>query len=276
MAAALADAVAESGADARPWALAEAGPHPGVDAMETLAAAPGRTDLLATCTPVFVQAPLLGKTPVTHRGLTPLRRLVGDRYLVVGPPDRPTDADAWLRGLRAGGTRTGGYFAGGINHLLGLAIAASAGARMEFVVVGSEADLFPALLDGRIDWAVATPVELGARDPESRLRRIAAVAPEPLAASPNLPTLASLGLGVDFQLWRGLCGPPGLAADALALWQRVIEAATGTDTWRDYLLRNAQTPAPLAADAFRDFLDSEWDWYAAQMSAAGVLEERSA
>lgn len=272
MAEALAQAVAESGADQRRWQLIEAGPRPGIDAMEALAAAAGRDDTLATCTPVFVQAPLLGKTAVTHRALTPLMRLVADRYLVIGAAAGPGDAAAWLAALRAGGTRTGGYFAGGINHLLGLAIAAAAGAEASFVTVANEADLMPALLDGRLDWGVATPVELRARDPAARLLRLAVVAPAPLAAQSHLPTLQSLGLDVDFQLWRGVCAPAGLSGDAVRRWQAILDAATAMPAWQGYLRDNAQTPAPLAADSFAVFLDREHDWYAAQMRAAGVLE----
>jgi len=273
MAAALAAAVAESGADGRAWELVDTGANPGVGAMEALAAASGDPNAIATCTPVYVQAPLLGKTALTHRGLTPLARLVGDRYLLVVRADGPADLAAFLAALRAGGTRSGGHFVGGINHLLTLAVAEAAGApgAAVFVKIASEADLFPALLDGRIDWATATPVEIATRAPEGSVRVLAALAPQRMARFPDAPTLAECGAPLDFSLWRGVCGPAGLSAAQVAEWDRIIRAALGTRSWRDYLTANGQTENHAPPEAFARFLDGEWDWYARQMGAARVL-----
>lgn len=272
MAEAFSAAVAESGADARAWRLVDCGSEPGVAAIRELARRTGGADCLSTCTPVFVQAPLLGKIATTHRALTPLARLVGDRYLlVVRAASAHASAGDLLGAIRAGGTRSGGYFAGGINHLLVLAIAEAAHGSVEFVKVASEADLFPALLDGRIDWAVATPVEIRTRAPAGTVRVLAAVAADRIAAFPDAPTLGSCGAPVDFSLWRGVIAPGGLAPDSLAAWDRIIRAAIATKTWQRYLSDNGQTASHLGAAAFGQFLEAEWAWYERQMGRAGVL-----
>jgi len=241
--------------------------------MEALASRAGDPDVLATCTPVYVQAPLLGKTQVTHRALSPLMRLVADRYLLLGRESDGADGASMLARIATGGTRTGGYFAGGINHLLGLAVASAVGGATEFVLVDGEADLIPALRDGRIDWAVATPVELATRNVDGAARPLAAIAPERLARLPDLPTLGELGVPVGFSLWRGVCAPPGLDDGAFATWRRVLDAALGTDAWRRYLAANGQVSAPLEAAPFATFLNAEEGWYRTQMAAAGVLPQ---
>jgi putative tricarboxylic transport membrane protein len=273
MAEALVAAVAETGVDGREWQLVDTGAKPGIGAMEALAARPGDGDAIATCTPVYVQAPLLGKTAVTHRDLTPLARLVGDRYVIAVRDDGARDAAALLALIRAGGTRSGGYFAGGINHLLALAIADAARApgAVQFVTVASEADLFPALLEGRLDWVCATAVEIATRAPAGRVRVVAVIAPERLPRFPDAPTLAACGAPLDFLLWRGVCGPGGLDAAACARWRATLAAARNTTAWRSYLATHGQAENVAESDAFAAFLDEEWNWYARQMAAAGVL-----
>jgi putative tricarboxylic transport membrane protein len=119
LAAAFLAGVQESGSDSRPYRLVPRGDDPGVDAMHLLLERPGDAAILSTCTPVFLQAPLLRGMSVTHRHLTPLARLVADHFFVVVKTEGPiSDAVAFIAALRQRGTKTGGYFLGGINHLL--------------------------------------------------------------------------------------------------------------------------------------------------------------
>ena len=48
-------------------------------------------------------------------------------------------------------------------------------------------------------------------------------------------------------------------------------AARGTRAWKAYLTRNSQTDDFLPGDAFRDFLESEWNWYERNLGRAGLL-----
>jgi putative tricarboxylic transport membrane protein len=265
-------AVAESGADQRPWRLVDRGSDPGAAAMAELAARAGDPTVLSTATPIFVQAPLLRALPLTHRGLTPLTRLVADRYLLVVRADsRFADAASFLAALPTRPTRTAGYFHGGINHLLGLAIAEKAGAAVEFVLVENEPAIFKALAGGSIDWAVGVPVETLPHLASRAFRVLAVLDEARLPALPEVPTLREAGADVTFRLWRGLIGPPGLAAQDVERWLAIAEAARATASWRSYLARNGQTDDPLAGAAFASFLDREWDWHERHLGLAGLL-----
>lgn len=213
MAAALAEAVAEAKADPRPWRLSPRGDDPGVDAMKLLAERPGDEAVLSTCTPVFLQAPLLRGMSLTHRQLTPITRLVADRYVVVAPQAAKfATPAAFLDHIRGHPTRTGGYFRGGINHLIALDIAARANASVAFVLVESEPAVWAALHSGAIDWAVGTPVEVLQYVQAGSLKAVAALDESRLVRFPYVPTLGEAGCPVTFQLWRGLMGPPELSS----------------------------------------------------------------
>jgi hypothetical protein len=77
LAAAIVEALAEAGGMEREVRVVPRGDDPGVDAMALLAQRPGDRGVISTCTPVFLQAPLLRGMALTHRALTPLSAGVG-------------------------------------------------------------------------------------------------------------------------------------------------------------------------------------------------------
>jgi len=256
-----------------PWSLLPRGDDPGIDAIAELERHPGAGDILSTCTPVFLQVPLLRGLPKAHARLTPITRMVADRYLLVVSAACPaTDLPSFIAWARRQPTRTGGYFRGGINHLLGLDVAAACDAQAEFVLVPSEPAVWSALLSGAIDWAVGTPVEVIAHLEAGSMRAIAALDTARLSRFPDIPTFGeATGKPLSFQLWRGLIGPPGMSPEGRAALLAAVRAARLQAPWRDYLAANEQQDDPLEADEFSAFLDAQWDWYRRQLGAAGLL-----
>ena len=240
--------------------------------MLTLAGRPGDAHLLSTCTPVFLQAPLLGATALTHRQLTPLVRLVSDRFFLAVAADGAIPAAAAVAvALASSRTRTGGYFLGGINHLLALSIAERAAASVEFVVTPNEPAVWDLLSSGDLDWACGVGAELLTLVEAGRVRVIASLDDRRRAPFESAPSLAEHGLPVSLTMWRGLIGPPGLSDDQQRSWHRLAWSVTETKAWRSYLERNGQTAAFLAGDAFAAFLEQEWDWYETHLRLANLL-----
>ncbi len=272
LAAALVEALAEAGLADREVRLLPRGDDPGVDAMQLLAQRPGDPSLVSTCTPVFLQAPLLRGMALTHRALTPLARLVTDHFFLAVRADCPwQDARAFVSGVASRPTRTGGYFKGGINHLLALSIASHLRAEVEFVVTPSEPAVWQALVDGSIDWACGVAAELEPHLHNHSVRLIAALYTERRPVFPDVPTLAEAGVPVTFTMWRGLMAPAGLAAQDAAAWHETLRHVTHTNTWQTYLRQNGQTGSYLPGADFTAFLDREWDWYQHHFRLAGLL-----
>ncbi len=271
LAASLVEALAEAGAD-REIRLLPRGDDPGVDAMHLLAQRPGDAGVVSTCTPVFLQAPLLRGMALTHRALTPVARLVTDHFFLVVRADCAwEDARAFVSGIAARPSRTGGYFRGGINHLLALSIASHVGAEVDFVVTDSEPAVWQALIDGTIDWACGVAAELAPHVRDGSVRLLAALHGERRAVFPAVPTLMECGVPVTFTMWRGLMGPPALGAEHLAVWHETLQRATRTRAWQSYLLEHGQTGSYLPGAAFAEFLETEWDWYRHHFALAGLL-----
>jgi putative tricarboxylic transport membrane protein len=276
LAAALAAAAAEAEPSAAPWRLVARGADPGVDAMQTLSERAGDPYVLSTCTPVFIQAPLIRGLPLTHRRLTPIARLVSDRYLLVVHAEGPwRDAADFLAGMRARPTRTGGYFAGGINHLLALSLAAETGALVDFTVVPDEPQVWRDIAAGDLDWGSGVAAEILPHVEVGLLRPIAAFAEARLPAFPDVPTLAECGVPISFRLWRGVMGPPDLTPAEQSRWHDVLHRLRQTESWRAYLARNGQADDVLPGAAFAAFLEEEWRWYEARLGEAGCLPAKT-
>jgi len=256
-----------------PWSLLPRGDDPGIDAIAELNRQVSAGDILSTCTPVFLQAPLLRGLPKSHGRLTPITRMVADRYLLVVSSACPaTDLPGFIAWARRQPTRTGGYFRGCINHLLGLDVAVACDAKAEFVLVPSEPAVWSALLSGAIDWAVGTPVEVIAHLDAGSMRAIATLDRARLPRFPEVPTFGEVtGKPLSFQLWRGLSGPPGMAPAAREAMLVAVRAARLQAPWRDYLAANGQQDDPLEGDDFSRFLDAQWDSYRRQLGTAGLL-----
>lgn len=272
LAQALIAAVLESGADKRSWEIVYRSGGNGEEAMRALLDGAGRDDLLSTCTPSFLQTPILKGLEFSFHDLCPVARMVADRYLVVVGRDSPLmNAEAFVRYLRSAPSRTGGYMVGSINQLVGMALAEQLGQPVEFVVTQSASDLVPAVHDGRLDWAIGTPVEVSADLANGSLRALAVLAPAPLARFPDVPPLATTGVDVDVELWRGLMGPAGLSAAAQRAWETLLERAVQAPAWQGYLTNAAQTGALLRGSAFSALLERENAWYQAQLAHAGLV-----
>lgn len=263
----------EAGVDGRTIELLDRGNDPGIDAMDTLEQHRGSADMLSTCTPVFMQAPLLRGQARTYRDFTPIARLVADRFLVVvrSDADWAPDAAGFLRTLASKPTRTAGYFKGGINHLLALAIADATKGEVAFKVVPNEPAVWSELGQGTIDWGCGVMAELQPHLTAGRLRVIAVLDDRRLARRPDLPTLAEAGAPVVFKLWRGLLAPAGLSEAQQSRWHDIVARVVETEAWKAYLVRNNQDSAYLPGAAFTAFLDEEWRWYEKHLGLAGLL-----
>lgn len=272
MAEALLAGMAEMVADPREWRLVPKGDDPGVDSMMMMAGRPQAANVISTCTPVFLQAPLLRGMDLTHRALTPIARLVSDRFFLVCRADAPwEDAGAFVADINKRTTRTGGYFLGGINHLLALSIAKGADADVEFIVVPSEPAVWTGLIEGTLDWGCGVAAEILPHVEAGTLRVLAALDDQRLPAFPDVPTLGEAGVPVRFQLWRGLMAPPNVSQADQKRWHEIFETVRGSKAWADYLARNGQTDAWLPGEDFRSFLDEQWDWYETHLGLAGLL-----
>jgi putative tricarboxylic transport membrane protein len=234
----------------------------GAEAIRYLAAHRGDGAVLGTCTPSYLQLPLKGQVDVTVRELSPLARLTVDQYFVAVRSDSPyADLPSLISAAQSKPLRTVGHARGSINHILAHLLREAAGARYQFDLVASTPEIVQALLDGRADWIVATPLEIMASLHRREVRPLAGTGTQPLSALPDIPTCRQVGVPVEFLLWRGLIAPGGLPTKTMDRLSHAVIQMTNTPQWADYLATTRQQAAYLEAEAFSRYLLEEEERY---------------
>ena len=265
---------AEVGEDTTGWMTESCTGGHGVTAMRRLAARAGDATIISTCTPSFVQTPLLEGLTISYRDLTPLACLMLERYLVLVRADDAISTPAeFLANLEAKKTVTGGYLRGGINHLAGLALADATGGTVEFIQVETAQHLLPALLRRELDWVIATPKEAASALAARTVRAVALLAAEPSTAFPGLSTLNEAGVQLTLSVWRGLMAPPGISSELQLRWQDLLLKIVRSQRWAEFLGPGVP-PTMLFGRDFTALLDEQQAWYIEQFGRAGLLGRR--
>ena len=90
------------------------------------------------------------------------------------------------------------------------------------------------------------------------IRVLASSAPkrlgDPLGA---IPTWTELGVDCSIGTWRGVVGPPKLAADVVSFWDAAISSAMTTPAWQTALSEHNWTDSFLSSSATQQFMREE-------------------
>jgi tripartite-type tricarboxylate transporter receptor subunit TctC len=140
---------------------------------------------------------------------------------------------------------------------------------------GGSGQMLVALMANEVNVAFATFSSTVNFVKADRLRMLGVIAPERLAAMPDVPTMPELGFkDMKTGSWFGIFAPKGTPAPVA---KKIFDVATKTMEHPDVLKRfaTAGTRAVVSRspDEFRAFVKSETDTYAAVIKAAGITAD---
>jgi tripartite-type tricarboxylate transporter receptor subunit TctC len=164
--------------------------------------------------------------------------------------------------------------AGHISHLTAELLASRAGARMLHVVYRSGAEMVAAVARGEIDFTVTSLSSAAGFLQAGSIRAMAVSTPQPLAAMPEVPTMAATLPGVVASLWYGLAGPAGMPPPLVARINAACNSILALPEVRDALQR--QQGARIiggSAEQFAQHLGTEMARWTPVLHAAGVKAE---
>jgi putative tricarboxylic transport membrane protein len=87
----------------------------------------------------------------------------------------------------------------------------------------------------------------------------------------DIPTCASQGLNVSYQMLRGMFMPGKVTKEQQAFYVELFKKVSQNAEWKEYLARNALVPDYRDGDAFVQFLKLDEDKHAKLMSDAGFM-----
>lgn len=245
---------------------------------------PADPHLLSVSSPNLTTDRLLGVAGFGHAETTPIAVLVSEAiaFCVAAASPLKTGADLLAALARAPGELdiVLATALGNPNHMALADAVRHAGhdaGALRVRAFDSAPDAVAAVVNGAADLGAVSAASVIRALDEGTLRVLGITAPErmpgPLAA---VPSWVEQGLPCTIGAWRGVSGPSGMPAEAVAFWSEVVAAASRTDAWRDALLRQSWAPMLLTGDELARHLNEEDAMMRAGLSELGLLPEAAA
>lgn len=152
----------------------------------------------------------------------------------------------------------------GVYHVATSMFTSAAGVSMNHVPYSGGPPALMALLSGDVDVSLVTRSVGSAHLKSGKLRGLAAWGSEKWSDFPEVPTIKSQGVDVDYQLWSGLFAPAGTPADVIQVLREAVRSAMDDPQFKASLARQQASPAYMDTPEFQKY----WEADAARLIAA--------
>ncbi len=235
----------------------------------------GSRDVLMVSGLIMLGGIVMHRSPVTLRDVVPIARLTGEYEVIAVPSASPmrTLADL-IRALkqRPEAVSWGGGSAGGSDQMVAGLVADAVGVapnRINYIAFSGGGESLSAILGGQVTVGVNGLSEFEPQIEAGTLRPLALSSRERLAGV-DIPTLREQGVDVEFENWRSLVAPPGIADADRRHLQSLVAAMVRTTEWRDAVRTYRWLDRYLEGEPFARFVASE------EMRARDVLHKLEA
>src|SRR5688572_10622852 len=222
----------------------------------------GNGDVLLVSGLIMLGGIVTYDSAVTLADAVPIARLTGEYEALAVPAASPfrtlEDLLAAFR-ERPESISWGGGSVGGSDQILAGLIAAAVGVeprRVNYIGYSGGGEALAAVLGGQVSVGINGLAEFAAQVEAGTLRVLAVSSAERLAGV-EAPTLRERGVDVEFENWRSIVAPPGIAAEERARLAAVVAAMVRSNEWRDMLARYRWLDRYLAGDEFAQFAAAE-------------------
>jgi putative tricarboxylic transport membrane protein len=245
------------------------------EAMAYLAQKRGDAHTVAVFTNTWLTTPLTRKDAAhTIKDFTPVARLVLEPTIAVVRGDSPyrTLADFVADAKRRPGElkQAGGSLTA-IESMTGRLIQSATGAKWTFVTTPAVADRMKNLAAGSIDIVIPQPQDAAEYLASGKARAVAAITERRLRVLPDVPTIAEQGIAIPIIAnVRGILGPPGMPAEAVAFWEDLFARLAKTKSWHAYVAENHVEDVFLRGGEMPAFLDQQIELMRKMLRAAGA------
>jgi tripartite-type tricarboxylate transporter receptor subunit TctC len=201
---------------------------------------------------------------------------VTPNVLVVNPAKLPVasldELLAWLR-ANPGRANYGSSGAGTAIHISMELFLGAAGATATHVPYRGSAPMIADLIGGQIDMAVDGAAVAWPHVQGGRLRALATTGASRAFFAPDLPTLAERFPGLVVDPWHGFAAPAGTPAALVESLSAALRAVLAEPAMAARMQAAVMQPAPMAPEAFAEFVAAERARYGAVITRAGIRAE---
>ena len=221
-----------------------------------------RGDVLMVSGLIMLGGIVTHQSPVTLRDVVPIARLTGEYEVIAVPAASPLHSlQDLIAAFKAqpGSISWGGGSAGGSDQILAGLVADAVGVepkRVNYIAFSGGGESMSAILGGTVSVGINGLAEFAPQIEAGTLRGLAISSAERLPGI-DIPTLREQGVNVEFENWRSLVAPPGIAPADRAHLESVVRAMVQSPTWRESLARYRWLDRYLDGDGFTRFVEAE-------------------
>jgi putative tricarboxylic transport membrane protein len=231
----------------------------GVTAANYMVEKKGDAHTLGVFTSVWMTNPLVQKAASTKVvDMSPIARLVVEPAIIAVRADSPYKT---LRDVMDAALKDPGKIkqAGGSplarDAMVRSLLMANTGAKWAFISFPAASERLAALLGGHVDFVLLEPPEAGELIRAGKLRAVVQIADKRLPGYETVPTFTEAGFNIpNVPQSRGLIGPPGMPADAVAYYEGMAQKMARSPGWQKFLTSNQLDDAFLPAKQTAAFL----------------------
>ena len=238
--------------------------------------------LITTSSGIFM-TPMATKLALNWTDYTPVAMLAQDSFLLWVNAKAPyKSAGDFIAAAKGAATplKIGGTSSKREDNLIVFAMEKVAGAKFAYIPYTSGGQASTQLSGGHVEANTNNPAEDLANWRGGATRPLCVFAEQKMAYTEkvadgqswaDIPTCASQGLDVSYQMLRGMFMPGKVSKDQQAFYTAMFKKVSETPEWKDYLARNALVPDYRDGEAFVTFLKADEAKHARLMTEAGFM-----
>jgi tripartite-type tricarboxylate transporter receptor subunit TctC len=197
------------------------------------------------------------------KDLTPIARLLLDNFVLTVPGDSPwktvADFEKAAKAAPKGSIKMSGTGSKQEDEIIMVLLEQAWGVDFTYVPFSGGGAVAAAVVGKQTNFSVNNPLEMVGHWDAGRLRPLGIFAAERVQTAKwkDVPTIKEQGINIEYQMLRGVFGPPSMPADAVAFYQGVFQKVLDSPEMVDFIERGAFTKAWMTGAEFTKWLEQK-------------------
>lgn len=245
----------------------------GANAMAHLAQAPTDGSVLYATTPTYIFTSLMSDLSATYQNLDPLVNIFYDPAVIYTRNDAPFQSlGDVIEHAKTNRSAWGAGNPGSLERITLEQLKKLTGVDAAIVTSEGGGETMINVLNGTLDMAVGEVQELRAQLEAKQIRLLAIATDERLPDYPDLPTVKEGGIDLVVRKFRGLAGPSGLSAEAVAAWEQAVPRLLENPEYKKMYLGANLIPSFIGHDDYVAFIQDFATQQKTFLTEAGVIK----
>jgi len=219
--------------------------------------------------------PHMGMVQFKADDFAPIARLNAEPAAISVKVDAPWNTyEEFISYAKAnpGKVRIGNSGTGAIWHLAAEALAEKTGAKFNNIPYDGANPAVTALLGGHIEAVTVSPAEVVSQVTAGKIKILAVMADQRLAAFDKVPTLKEKGVDLSVQTWRGIVVPKKTPQDVQDVLRAAAKKTAEDPAFKEQLAKMNMTYAYLDAPTFKAAIDKDDVFFKTLMTKLGLAK----